>query len=238
MDYDLNHCFSKETCVRNESNCVCTFHFVEARQLSKRFWSISCADWHAAGLPSTESIPNFCDLYRERSSRAGVLYSLFRSDQKSVLPISRGSCCRLFLAQNVEAHLRRWISQLHSFSWFTSFYTVAVIEENIRAMAIKCPCSYSTRTLLGYTVQKIAKVWTALVETSNLAPLANLVPLVILYYSQTKNILWYWENGSKDLLLVTRCTMYCMERSLSETRMTCTMQCKMDINRWTLRFGS
>lgn len=55
------------------------------------------------------------------------------------------------------------------------FSSTLMVEKAVSAKAPKSSLSYSTGTLLGYTVQKLSKTWMAFAEAANLATLAKLV---------------------------------------------------------------
>lgn len=61
-----------------------------------------------------------------------------------------------------------------------------MVEESYQGKALKHSCYYSTRTAIGYTVQKIWKALSALAEAANIAPLANLV--ISTFFSILKRI--------------------------------------------------
>lgn len=69
------------------------------------------------------------------------------------------------------------------------FHTIAMVKNTIQAKALKSSISYSARALLGRTVQKISKAWTAFAKTANLAPLAKLRSPCILFDLKKKPLL-------------------------------------------------
>lgn len=60
-------------------------------------------------------------------------------------------------------------------------HTIAMIKNAVEEKALKCTCSYSTKTLFGYTLQKVSKAWTVVVDAVNLFLLAKLVSPYILF---------------------------------------------------------
>lgn len=64
-----------------------------------------------------------------------------------------------------------------------------MVEKSVRAEALKCFRLYLTETLLDYTVLKVLKTWTALLEAANLARIANLASSYILIESETNQFL-------------------------------------------------
>lgn len=64
-----------------------------------------------------------------------------------------------------------------------------MVENSIHEKTLKCFRSYSTGTLLGCSVRKVSKAWTALAKAANIAPLAKLVALYILFDVKKKRFL-------------------------------------------------
>lgn len=68
------------------------------------------------------------------------------------------------------------------------FHSIAMVANSLQAKAMKRSSSYYTEKLLGLTVQKMLKAWTASAEAANLAALAKLVFPYILINLHTKRI--------------------------------------------------
>lgn len=65
-------------------------------------------------------------------------------------------------------------------------HRIVMIEKAIQKQALKCTRLFITETLNSFTFQKISKAWKALAKTANLAPLANLVSLYVLFDLEKK----------------------------------------------------
>lgn len=116
------------------------------------------------------------------------------------------------------------------------FHCIAMVEKTIQTKILKRFHSYSTETLMGYTVQKSSKTWKALAEPANPAPLANSVSPMILFDMKRIDFSC-WASETKDLKLFCSSTINRSATALSTTRITWNMRCGTDLTHWTLSFG-